>query len=176
MWTILCYFNTDNSCILDLLMKLQRLVQLLASYHLVFLFSVKEWYCFLQLSLLDIQWLVWFNWSICHILFQFKHLVLFHWSIRHVLFQFNLLTLCIHLFIHYSCLLLFLCIWCWLRATSSLLVPLADADSEQTTTQSPSSECHQQADNSRNGCSCSCRQAFVWNRSKDWWGQIGMKG
>ena len=109
---------------------------------------------------------IWFHRSIRHVLFQFKRLVLFHWSIRHILFQFKLRTLCIHLLIYCSCLLLFLCVWCWLRATS-LLVPPADADSEQCTTHCPSNECHQWADNSRNGCSSSGRQTCLWNRNKD---------
>ena len=81
-------------------------------------------------------WISLFNWSICQTPFQLNFLTLFPWSI------FKLLIQCIHLLIHYSCLLLFLCVWCWLRATS-LLVPPADADCEQYTTQNSSNECHQ---------------------------------
>ena len=51
-------------------------------------------------------------------------------------------SLCIHCFIHCNCLLLFLCVWCWLR-TTSLLVQPTDADREQYTTHSPSNKCHQ---------------------------------
>ena len=90
-----------------------------------------------------------------------------------VLNYFNLLTQCIHLLIHYNCLLLFLCVWSWLRATS-LLVPLADADCEQCTTYSPTNECYQWADNSCNGYGGSSRQTFVWSRNKEW-GQMNRK-
>ena len=103
---------------------------------------------------------------VCEFYMFYTSLIWFHWSIRHIIFQFKLLTLqSIHLLIHYSCVLLFLCVWCWLRAMS-LLVPPADTDIDQCTTHSPSNECHQYEHNSCNGYSSRCRQTFVCSRCK----------
>ena len=148
-----CYTSMDTICNHNIpihLVKPWRLcTSAITSYHMV----VCGFYMFYTS-------LIWFHRSICHIIFQFKLLLLFHWSIRqilfqfnllvlfhwsicHILFQFNLLTLqSIHLLIHYNCLLLFLCVWCWLRAVS-LLFPPADTDIDQCTTHSTSNECHQ---------------------------------
>ena len=131
-----CYISMDTICNHNIpihLVKPWRLcISAITSYHMV----VCRFYMFYTS-------LIWFHRSIRHIIFQLKLLLLFHWSIRQILFQFNLLTLqSIHLLIYYRSLLLFLCVWCWLRATS-LLVPPADTDIDQCTTHSPRNECHQ---------------------------------
>ena len=140
-----CYTSMDTICNHNIpihLVKPWRLsTSAITSYHMV----VCGFYMFYTS-------LIWFHWFIRHILFQFKLLFLFHWSIRHIFFQFNLLILCLYLLIHCNCLLLFLCVWCWLRATSLLVQP-ADADNEQSTEQGPSNE----ADYSCNGYSSSRR-------------------
>ena len=143
--------------------KMEQLPTVIVSYWMsVILFHWSICHILFQFNLLDFL-----HWSICHILFQFKLLVLFHWSKRHILLQFNLLTLCIHLLIHCYCLLLFFCVWCWLRATS-LLVPPADADSESMHhTESPVMNTTSEQTTAVMATAAAVERLFVWSRSKN---------